>query len=177
MASSSGSQFRGTVWDPVLIIAQMLALQSFYYVFFTLFVLFAALVTGSELSLGLVFDARGQRGDTLLAWLVVLGQLCAAALGCALFIFATFFGLTGWLSRSMSLVLIVERSKQCADFTVTLHMFHLLACTIRSGFPTTLLWWSMNLGSVLIMAFLGEFICLQKEMVPISLSGKSLNQA
>lgn len=66
---------------------------------------------------------------------------------------------------------VVKRTKQCLDFTCTVHGFHLVACWAYNGyFPNTLTWWLVNVISVIIMTVFGEFLCLKTEMKAIPLA-------
>jgi hypothetical protein len=73
-------------------------------------------------------------------------------------------------NRSLLLALIVEKSKKCLDFSVTLFVIHLLLCTIYSGgFPSTWDWWIVNFTGMIIMVLLGEYLCSRKELSDIPL--------
>jgi len=64
---------------------------------------------------------------------------------------------------------VVERAKKCLDFTVTLYSLHLLFCCAYRGWPRSLEWWLLNGAGMGVMAALGEWLCLRKEMrdIPI----------
>jgi len=37
------------------------------------------------------------------------------------------------------------------------------------------MWWALNATSLIIMSACGEYLCLQRELLPITLSGKDLS--
>ncbi len=77
------------------------------------------------------------------------------------------------LARSRSalyLMLIVERAKKCLDFAFTSHFIHLVACTAFEAFPGNWEWWILQLASLIIMAVVGEYLCMRRELREIRLS-------
>lgn len=71
--------------------------------------------------------------------------------------------------RSVLLAVIVEKSKKCLDFGVTLFLLHLLLCSLYDGFPTILDWWVMHVLGTIVMVLLGEYLCSRRELddIPI----------
>ena len=68
------------------------------------------------------------------------------------------------------MVLLIQRAKLILDFSVTLHVYHLLFTTYYSGhIPTSFLWWTLNVTTCTIMTLGGEWACMRKEMEPIAL--------
>ena len=59
---------------------------------------------------------------------------------------------------------VVERAKKCLDFTATVHLIHLCCTVMYDGFPGSWEWWVINFVSVVVMALLGEFLCMRREM-------------
>lgn len=71
---------------------------------------------------------------------------------------------------------IVERTKQCMDFSCTWHFIHLIVCWFYNGhFPTTFSWWALNVACATLMCVCGEFLCLRTELaaIPLSLGPKT----
>ena len=60
---------------------------------------------------------------------------------------------------------------QCLDFTVTIHVLHLLFCTCYAGLPRSLAWWLCNIIAMAIMAILGEYLCMRGELAAIPVGG------
>ncbi len=68
------------------------------------------------------------------------------------------------------LTLLVERAKKCLDFAFTSHFIHLVACTAFEAFPGNWEWWILQLASLIIMAVVGEYLCMRRELREIKLS-------
>ena len=79
-------------------------------------------------------------------------------------------------NRAVLLLALVGRSKQCFDFTATLHGFHLLACVLYGGWPRSVFWWALNITTLILMAVLGEYLCMRRELLPITLAGQDLSR-
>lgn len=78
--------------------------------------------------------------------------------------------LLSWLgNRAVLLAIIVEKSKKCLDFSVTLFLIHLLSCYWYDGLPTTLDWWIVHVLGTIVMILLGEYLCSLKELRDIPL--------
>ncbi|XP_064466752.1 protein SYS1 homolog [Ornithodoros turicata] len=150
--------FRYSVWDPLLIVAQILTLQSIFYLGLGFWICFFDTVTGQFLSLDQVFayeaiHMRDMRGRCVLGSYIINSLL-----------------------GSVGLWYFVQRTKQCLDFSSTVHFFHLLTCWAYNGaFPHTLSWWLLNMVCVTVMCVCGEFLCIRTEMkaIPLSLGPKA----
>ncbi|KYO42174.1 SYS1-like protein [Alligator mississippiensis] len=80
------------------------------------------------------------------------------------------------LTCALGLLYFIRRGKQCLDFTVTVHFFHLLGCWIyNSHFPTTLTWWLVHIVCIALMAVIGEYLCMRTELkeIPLNSAPKS----
>ncbi|XP_067006460.1 protein SYS1 homolog [Anabrus simplex] len=150
-------QFRNTTWDPLLIICQIVAMQCVFYVGLGLWMLVMNVLVGSSRSLDHLFkyeeihvrDANGK--------LVIAAFVLNALLG------------------ALGLWFIVQRTKQCLDFTCTAHFFHLLACWYYNAhFPSAFSWWLLNVACITIMCVCGEFLCMRTELqaIPLNLGPK-----
>lgn len=73
------------------------------------------------------------------------------------------------IPRSILLVFIVEKSKKCLDFSVTLFLIHILICSIYGGFPLTWDWWIIHILGMIVMVVLGEYLCSKRELSDIPL--------
>lgn len=67
------------------------------------------------------------------------------------------------------MAIIVEKSKKCLDFGVTLFVIHLALSTLYAGIPTVMDWWIVHIGGMIVMVLLGEYLCSLKEMEDIPL--------
>ncbi|PFX32307.1 protein SYS1 homolog [Stylophora pistillata] len=146
--------FRSYVWDPCLIISQIVAVQSVYYVFLAFWVAFVDFSTGNSRSLDQFFSEED------IQYTSSRGKITMVA-----FCLNTLTGAGG-------LWAIVRRAKQCLDFAATAHLIHLVNCSIYEGFPTSASWWFLNLTCMALMAVIGEFVCMRTELkaIPVTVS-------
>ncbi|KAI9490201.1 integral membrane protein S linking to the trans Golgi network-domain-containing protein, partial [Zychaea mexicana] len=144
------SSFRATGWDPILIIAQIVSLQSLYYIFISLLLLIALALTGGELSLDAILDDSEIRTDTVFGWTLALVWLVNAAINISVLVF------------------LVQRAKLVLDFVLTLHFIHTVFVWIHTGhFPTCGPWWVLQIMNAILMTLGGEWACMRREMEPI----------
>ncbi|CAA2980758.1 SYS1 homolog [Olea europaea subsp. europaea] len=149
------------VWDPFLIVAQIVCLQCLYYL--TLGV-FLALLVGtrvSKMSLVYFFDYAIVTASTVTGWCVIASIFLSCVAG------------------AVYLVYLIERAKKCLDFAATLYIIHLFICIIYGGWPSSITWWVVNITAFTVMAFLGYSLCMKREMreIPTSRSRSSISQA
>jgi hypothetical protein len=116
--------------------------------------LHAGLFSSAPLTAGhaLGWSATYMSVHTTNGWLVITSNLLTALVG------------------ALYLVWIVERAKKCLDFASTVYFWHFVATCIYSGFPARLEWWVVNGCSLAIMALLGEYLCVRRELMDIPLS-------
>ncbi|CAL4173787.1 unnamed protein product, partial [Meganyctiphanes norvegica] len=68
-------------------------------------------------------------------------------------------------SYSLGLWKVVQRTKQCLDFTVTAHFLHLIGSWFYNGhLPSQPSVWLLNLVTITLMCVLGEYLCMRTEM-------------
>ena len=72
-----------------------------------------------------------------------------------------------WLS------IVVIRARKCLDFGATIYFYHLFFTWMYGGFPSTFSWWITHIMGLACMVFLGEQLCMKKEMVDITVGGGS----
>ena len=148
--------FRYTVWDPPLIIAQIISMISILYGGLGFCLLILDYIIGTPISLGQVFSyseihTKGWNGKIVLAAFTINSLCC-----------------------SIGLWFIVQRTKQCLDFSVTIHLFHLIACCYYNGyFPITYSWWLLNAVCVTVMCVCGEFLCMKSELSSIPVTPRA----
>lgn len=75
-----------------------------------------------------------------------------------------------YCNRAGYLVYLIERAKKCLDFSATLYIIHLFTCIIYGGWPSSMTWWVVNITAFAVMALLGEYLCMRRELheIPIS---------
>ncbi|RMX59554.1 hypothetical protein pdam_00003661, partial [Pocillopora damicornis] len=139
--------FRSYVWDPCLIISQIVAVQCVYYLFLAFWVVFVDFSTGNSRSLDQFFSEEdiqftSSRGK------ITMVAFCLNTL-------------TGSVNNST-----------CLDFAATAHLIHLVNCCIYDGFPSSGSWWMLNLTCMALMAVIGEFVCMRTELkaIPVTVS-------
>ncbi|KAL5022143.1 hypothetical protein ScPMuIL_001298 [Solemya velum] len=151
-------QFRSNVWDPLLIIAQIISLQCQFYITLGAWVYILDLIGRFDLSLEQMFTQVDigfyeDSGRT---------NLIAFALNS--------------LTSSFGLWVIVRRTRQCLDFAATTHVIHFIVCWIYTGhIPHTLAWWVTNIVCVTLMTVLGEYLCMKSEMKAIPIIGQKVD--
>lgn len=145
--------FYGTVtWDPWLIVAQIVCLQCLYYLTLGLFLSMLVGARVSRISLVYVFDYATVTATTVTGWCVIASFLLTA------------------LAGSVYLLYLIERAKKCLDFSATIYIIHLFICIIYGGWPSSITWWVVNSTGIAVMALLGEYLCIRRELreIPIA---------
>ncbi|XP_044727204.1 protein SYS1 homolog [Chrysoperla carnea] len=156
MKKMSGS-FRNTQWDPALIISQIIAVQCIVYLSLGIIMAVLDLLTGDSNSLEHLFEYHEIHIRDVGGRMVIIAFILNSLIG------------------SLVLWFIVQRTKQCLDFSCTWHLLHLLICWSYNGsFPSSLSWWLLNIACVTLMCVCGEFLCLRTELreIPLSLGPK-----
>lgn len=71
----------------------------------------------------------------------------------------------------------IERAKKCLDFSATLYTIHLFICIVYGGWPSSIAWWAVNVAGFAVMALLGEYLCIRRELreIPITRFRSSKN--
>ncbi|MBA0580109.1 hypothetical protein Gorai_022341 [Gossypium raimondii] len=82
-------------------------------------------------------------------------------------------GFHALLIESVYMLYLIEREKKCLDFAATLYIIYLSICTIYGGWPSSVTWWVVNVTGFAVMALLGEYLCIRREMreIPITRYG------
>ncbi|KAI1420440.1 integral membrane protein S linking to the trans Golgi network-domain-containing protein [Xylaria sp. FL1777] len=143
---------------PLRILGQIAALQGIYYAVALVLMLFTSLVMGLQFSLDLVFGWASLRGDNTQGWLIGFVWLCCAG------------------AVVVALVVLISRSKLVLDFSLTLHVLHLLIVCLYTGYlPRNLAWWITMLVSGTITVAGGTYGCRWRELRPISFGGGGRN--
>ncbi|KAH7297794.1 hypothetical protein KP509_25G013200 [Ceratopteris richardii] len=134
------------VWDPWLIVSQIVCMQCLSYLSLGLLLWLLVGMHVPMFSLHYFFDYSTLTTFSFTGWCTIVAFLLNSIVGAAF------------------LLLIVERNKKCLDFTVTVYIVHLFLCLIYGGLPSTITWWLVNGMSVALMACLGEWLCLRREL-------------
>ena len=140
------AKFRSYAWDPLLIVSQMLAMQAAFYFGLATIMYFLSILQIEEISLDRIFISRNK--DSL--------------------DFVTLFAyITNCFVTAVGLWYIVQRSKQCLDFTVTIHFWHFVLTCLCVGFPRVASWWGLTFVSCVVTTVLGEYLCRRTELEEI----------
>ncbi|XP_030526167.1 protein SYS1 homolog isoform X1 [Rhodamnia argentea] len=145
--------FYGAVaWDPWLIVAQIVCLQCLYYLTLGLFLSLLVGTRVSRMSLVYFFDFAAVSTSTVTGWSVIACFVLTAVAGAGYMLY------------------LIERAKKCPDFSATLFIIHLLICIIYGGWPSSITWWVVNGTGLAVMALLGEYLCIKRELreIPIA---------
>lgn len=141
-----------TVWDPWLILSQIVCLQCVYYITLGFLMTIFVGTRVARMSLMYMFDFSTLTAATVTGWCTILSFLVAAAAG------------AGYLPY------LIGRAKKCLDFSATLYIIHLCICIIYGGWPSSLTWWIVNLACLAVMSLLGEWLCIRRELQEIPLT-------
>ncbi|XP_054781256.1 uncharacterized protein LOC129294956 isoform X1 [Prosopis cineraria] len=144
--------YGAVVWDPWLIVAQIVCLQCLYYITLGVFLSILVGTRVSRLSLVYFFDYVTITTSTVTGWCVI-----------ASFLLSSFAG-------SVYMLYLIERAKKCLDFSATLYIIHLFICIVYGGWPSSITWWIVNGTGIAVMALLGEYLCIKRELreIPIT---------
>ncbi|XP_028101260.1 protein SYS1 homolog [Camellia sinensis] len=144
--------YGAVVWDPYLIVAQIVCLQCLYYLTLGVFMGILVGTRVSRMSLVYFFDYATVTASTITGWCVI-----------AAFVLSSFSG-------AVYMLYFIERSKKCLDFSATLYIIHLFVCIIYGGWPSSITWWVVNGSGVAVMVLLGERLCKKRELreIPIA---------
>jgi len=145
------------IWDPWLILAQIVCIQSLYYVSLGVFLWAFVGTQVPAFTLKYFFDYSIVTASSVVGWSTIAALLANALCGAG-YVFV-----------------LVERAKKCLDFTVTLYIIHLILCTLYNGFPISFLWWFIYLLCVVVTALLGEWLCMRREMKDIPMRSTRLD--
>ncbi|PIA65147.1 hypothetical protein AQUCO_00100562v1 [Aquilegia coerulea] len=140
------------VWDPWLIVSQIVCLQCLYYLTLGLFMSILVGTRVSRMSLVYFFDFSALTISTTIGWSVIASFLLSAIAGAGFILY------------------LIERAKKCLDFSATLYIIHLFICIVYGGWPSSFTWWIVNGTCLAVMALLGEWLCIRRELreIPIT---------
>ncbi|XP_014661887.1 PREDICTED: protein SYS1 homolog [Priapulus caudatus] len=150
-------QFRSYKWDPICIISQIIAMQCLFYTSLSIWIVMMNVIVHNNSSLDQIFSYRILRYNELNGRLLMIAFVLNSST-CAL-----------------GLWYIVQRTKQCLDYSTTVHVVHFLLCWCYNyQMPNTVAWWLLNLVCLILMTVTGEFLCMRTELkaIPVYLGGR-----
>ncbi|KAL8256745.1 hypothetical protein R6Q59_028800 [Mikania micrantha] len=145
--------YGSVVWDPRLIVAQIVCIQCLYYLTLGFFMTVLVGTRVSRISLVYFFDYATITLSTITGWCVIASFILSSIAGAGFLLY------------------LIERAKKCLDFSATLYIIHLGLCVLYGGWPSSITWWVVNGTGLAIMALLGEYLCIKyRELreIPIS---------
>lgn len=153
--SSSGSSSKKKTsevpFHPKLITAQIIALQCLHYFLLAFCIQVNNVLYSTSITIDRIFTTEYVSLWKRAGWADVTAILLVSLVG------------------SVLLAIIVEKSKKCLDFAVTLFLIHLGLCTLYGGFPVVLDWWIVQVTGTILMVLLGEYLCSLRELSDIPL--------
>ncbi|KAI9110347.1 hypothetical protein K1719_018789 [Acacia pycnantha] len=144
--------YGAAVWDPWLIVAQIVCLQCLYYITLGLFLAILVGTRVSRLSLVYFFDYVTITTSTITGWCVIASFLLSSIAGAAY------------------MFVVIERTRKCLDFSATLYIIHLFICIVYGGWPSSITWWIVNVTGIAVMESLGAYLCFRCERREIQLT-------
>jgi len=145
------SNSNNAAYNPKLILSQMLAMQCFHYFFFGLVIQVNHVIFATSITLDRIFSTKYLNFWSAEGWIDNYAVLLT------------------FMFQAVLLAVIVEKSRKCLDFSVTLFFIHFCACSIYGGFPATWDWWIIHILGTIIMILMGEYLCSRKELMDIPL--------
>eukprot|EP00543_Licmophora_paradoxa_P000260 CAMPEP_0202455942 /NCGR_PEP_ID=MMETSP1360-20130828/13337_1 /ASSEMBLY_ACC=CAM_ASM_000848 /TAXON_ID=515479 /ORGANISM="Licmophora paradoxa, Strain CCMP2313" /LENGTH=181 /DNA_ID=CAMNT_0049075637 /DNA_START=61 /DNA_END=606 /DNA_ORIENTATION=+ len=154
-AGPKRSQRRGgrasSNFNPRLIFSQIVAIQCFHYLMLGVVFQINHAMFGTSITIDRIFTDKYLNVWTWQGWI-----------DNSAIIFSYLFG-------ALLLAIVVEKSKKCLDFSVTLFMIHLISCVWYAGVPKNFDWYMVHIGGTIVMTLLGEYLCSLKELSDIPL--------
>ena len=143
-----GRFMRSETFNPKMIFYQICVIQSIFYFSFVGSTAFISVLFGFPLSLSSFFDSAQYSWDHPLLSVMLWTTLCLVA---------------------FVLPRVIERTRKCLDFVLTLVVVHLCLTWIVSGFPSRLSWWFVWTVGAAGCTLLAEYLCLREERREIRL--------
>ena len=144
--------FYANVFDPKLVIAQIIAMQCLSYLSLSALIWLFHELFATPFTLDQIFDYRSVGWDTP----------SSAAASAAILLNSLLIG--------VQMSFIVERAKKCLDFAFTLYFIHFLASWKIAGFPLDWRWWGVHIVAMILSSICGEFLCMKKELQEINMN-------
>ncbi|KAL7427220.1 hypothetical protein ACHAXH_002182 [Discostella pseudostelligera] len=149
--NNNNTSAQAQLFNPRLILSQIIALQSFHYVVLGIIFQVNHVLFATSITLDRIFTSKYLDIWSALGWIDNAAVLMSSVIG------------------SLLLAIIVEKSKKCLDFSVTLFLIHIILCSIYDGCPSTWDWWIVHILGMILMVILGEYCCSKRELSDIPL--------
>lgn len=147
-------RFRSHKWDPMLITSQIIAMQCIFYTTMGLIIASLTAIIGETININYIFRSDNVHFQSRSSQIIVISHVLNSICG------------------ALALWCVIQRAKQCLDFTCTLHLFHLITCWIYTGtFPLNITWWLVNVSCIVLMVVIGEYLCFRTDLRDIPVMG------
>lgn len=140
------------------ILKQICILQFVFYFAFASVALFVSVLFGIHFQIGNIWDHAKYGFDTDESALVSL-----------IFYFSI-------VVVSAVLPAVVERTRKCLDFVITLAFIHLVLSSLSHGFPWHLHWWLIVVSGCTACTLIGEYLCMREEQREIPLDSGTTDE-
>ncbi len=152
---SGGRFLPASEFNPKLILLQILAIQSAFYFSFISSTAFVGTLFGLPVNgLKAFFDFSSYSSP----WFVAM-------------LYLNLVGIAFLLPH------IIERTRKCLDFVLTLVVIHLLISWLAVGFPNAFSWWAVWIAGAALCTLLGEWLCMREEQREIRLGSTDLDES
>ena len=128
-----------------MVLLQIFCLESLFYLSFVASTVFVDTLFGFRFGLSKFFDATQFSFED-----AGKAALCLTLWGSLLFV-------AFWMPR------IIERTRKCLDFVVTICFLHLIFSTIFVAFPSRFSFWLVWVVGAVTSTLLGEHLCMVEE--------------
>ena len=149
--------FRHYKFDPLLISAQIVLIQSTFYLSLSLLSLVLQLILNQPL-ITRVLNFEEFTTSTLNGWLIITTYYLNSII-------------TAFLCSR-----IVEKSKTCLDFIATLYLYHFVLEICLFGWPNSLLWYVVIITNFMITLVIGREWTMKRELEPIMINELEMSE-
>lgn len=143
--------FYPSVFDPKLIIYQIIFLQSSFYIILSIpFIISYVILTDTTVSFYTLFTANNLTYTHITSYIISVPLL------------------------SITIVVIVGRAKKVLDYVSTVYIIHYIICSLTEySILHSIQYYILNTTTCVCTILLAEYLCVQKEMKTINLSSSA----
>lgn len=142
---------RKVKFDVFLIISQICAITSSFYLSYIFFVLIADIVFSVPFTTQSIINPSVFNFFTKMGRITIFGEFFAGIISSLLFVF------------------LEGKFKKALDFISTIYIIHLVFITLIGGFPNNFCWWISTFLSFVLSTFVAGKISMNYEMQAINL--------
>ncbi|XRA98887.1 protein SYS1 [Pycnococcus provasolii] len=167
--------YGATIFDPSLILAQMMCMQSVLYLamgalVFTLRIFAWPYIIRVKHKHNDAGEHTGPPAACARALPMVLDPACTNATSAEGWLIIGAWVVTAVI-LAFALVPIIERAKKCLDFVATAYGIHFVVASIYAHkLPNTVAFYCTQIFCIVLSAVLGEWLCLSRELQEIPIA-------